>query len=54
MNYFIINYQRDAIKTAHHGRVLRDKIALEADKMKKEQAKNARKTQKGERKSGRG
>lgn len=46
--------KRDNIKKQHQARTLRDKMALEADKMKKEMAKNARKTQKGERKSGRG
>lgn len=46
--------QRDAIKKSHQATSLQNKIALEADKMRKELAKNARKTQKGERKSGRG
>lgn len=42
--------QRDAIKKTHHATALQNKIALEADKMRKEMAKNARKTTKGERK----
>ncbi len=42
--------QREAIKKSHHATALQNKIALEADKMKKEMAKNARKTTKGERK----
>ncbi|CAM9149865.1 unnamed protein product [Pylaiella littoralis] len=42
--------KRDAIKKTHHATALQNKIALEADKMKKEMAKNARKTTKGERK----
>lgn len=46
--------QRDAIKKTHQTTTLQNKIALEADKMRKELAKNARKTQKGERRSGRG
>lgn len=46
--------QRDAIKKNHQTTTLQNKIALEADKMRKELAKNARKTQKGERRSGRG
>ncbi|CAM9608243.1 unnamed protein product [Laminaria digitata] len=46
--------KRDAIKKNHQTTTLQNKIALEADKMRKELAKNARKTQKGERRSGRG
>eukprot|EP00903_Cladosiphon_okamuranus_P016644 g15350.t1 len=42
--------KRDAIKKSHHATALQNKIALEADKMRKEMAKNARKTTKGERK----
>ncbi|CAM9416036.1 unnamed protein product, partial [Scytosiphon promiscuus] len=42
--------KRDAIKKTHHATALQNKIALEADKMRKEMAKNARKTTKGERK----
>ncbi|CAM9497352.1 unnamed protein product [Ascophyllum nodosum] len=41
--------KRDAQKKAHQATSLQNKLALEADKMKKEMAKNARKTQKGER-----
>ncbi|CBJ30946.1 hypothetical protein Esi_0226_0020 [Ectocarpus siliculosus] len=42
--------KREAIKKTHHATALQNKIALEADKMRKEMAKNARKTTKGERK----
>ncbi|CAM9223188.1 unnamed protein product [Discosporangium mesarthrocarpum] len=41
--------KREAQKKAHHDKVVQDKLALERDKMRKDMAKNARKTQKGER-----
>ncbi|CAM9399315.1 unnamed protein product [Choristocarpus tenellus] len=46
--------KREAQKKTHSEKVLKDKLDLERDKMKKDMAKNARKTQKGERRSGRG